>query len=121
MTIYNLTGHDVNINGRIIPAEGHDRIVRLAPLDFLFCFEIEDGLEVAIYRPPDTLRLPEFKKGVYYIVSRLVAEYNRDRPDLLFPDTSKNSAVRLPTGEVYMTTRLSSLFEGYRDGSYLCE
>lgn len=121
MTILNLTGHDVNVNGKIIPSEGHDKIVRLAPLDFLYSFEIEDGLEVAIYRPPDTMRLPEYKKGTYYIVSRVVAEYNRDRPDLLFPDTSKNSAVRLPSGEIYMTTKLSSLYGGYVDGTYLSE
>jgi len=119
--IINLTGHPVNINGKIIPSEGHEKIVRLAPLDFLYSFEIDEGIEVAIYRKPDTLRLPAYKKGVYYIVSRVVAEYNRDRPDILFPDTSKHSAVRLPSGEVYMTTKLSSLFEGYIDGSFMQE
>lgn len=114
--IYNLTGHDININGKIFKPDGFDKIVRLAPLEYLYSFEIEEGIEVAIYRDPDTIRLPPYKEGVYYIVSRLVAEHNRDRPDLFFPDTSKNSAVRLPSGEIYMTMKLSSFYRGYIDG-----
>ncbi len=119
--IYNLTGHDININGKIIKPEGLDKIVRLAPLDFLYSFEIDDDIEVAIYRKPESMRLPPYKAGVYYIVSRVVAEYNRDRPDLLFPDTTKYSAVRLPSGELYMTTRLSSVYDGYIDGTFIHE
>lgn len=113
--IINATGHDINVNGVILPADGFENMIRLNPPEYLYSMDV-CGFEVAIYKDSETARLPPFKQGTYYIVSRIVAEHNRDRADLLISDTTKNSVVRLPGGEIYMVTRLSSLHTGYVEG-----
>jgi len=113
--IINATGHEINVNGVLLQADGFENMIRLSSPEYLYSINI-DGIEVAIYNDSETLRLPAYEKGTYYVVSRVVAEHNRDRPDLLISDTTKNSVVRLPGGEIYMVTRLSSLYSGYVDG-----
>jgi hypothetical protein len=80
--LINLTMHDININGDIIPPSGG---VARCSEGSLKCTSI-DGYPVAIKQFTDTIGLPPAKPDTYYIVSTLVRISNPHRTDILSPD-----------------------------------
>lgn len=52
----------------------------------------------------DTELLPEPKQDTYYLVSLVVAQNNKDRKDLICPDTSPSSVVRDEDGRMLGVT-----------------
>jgi len=80
--IINLTQHDININGVIIPPSGgvarcSEGSTRAGTIE---------GFPVATKTFSDTIGLPEPQASVYYIVSTLVRLANQHRTDILSPD-----------------------------------
>lgn len=87
MNIINLTGHDItilrddNTVARIFPVQGNVRVNQVT-----IHAEGFDSVNYPISHTSfGTARLPEYKDGVYYIVSSIVRLVFPNRYDLLVP------------------------------------
>lgn len=54
----------------------------------------------------DPVGLPEPEDGVVYVVSKVVADALPDRHDLVYPDTSPESAIRNEAGQIVAVRRM---------------
>lgn len=81
MTLVNLTPHPVTIATRTIPPDG--RIPRVG--ESITPVGVIDGLPVVQISLGQVTGLPEPRPGIWYIVSRMVAEAAPYRDDLLIP------------------------------------
>ncbi len=88
--IVNLTAHEVVIvqGDRQVTIKSAGPVARRESRQVAVGTVEVEGLEVTILRTVigDTLNLPDPAPGVWYIVSRVLAEANRDREDLLVPE-----------------------------------
>lgn len=110
MRIINLTPHAIGLateDGVVtIPASG--TVARVA-VSVSPAGEIEtDYGRVPLVRLTygDPVGLPDPQDGVVYIVSKVVADALPDRPDLVYPDTSPESAIRNDAGQIVAVRRL---------------
>jgi len=102
MTLINLTPHDFvlfdsdgNKIRTIPPTFPTPRVTtRVLELDEI------DGIPVNSTSFGDTVNLPKYEPGVFYIVSLLVQQANPERPDLYRPDTSPKFVVRDEKGNI---------------------
>ena len=110
MMLLNATPHavDLIVDGKNLEIPTSRIVTRIALVREMVDEIMFDGAQVPInvVKPGPTLNLPEYQEGVVLIVSRLVAEANPDRYDLVFPDSlSRNDA-----GEVIGCSALGSMW-----------
>ena len=103
--LVNLTNHDVVIHQIV---DGEEKKIVIPPskmwarvnnqsTEKVLIIE-QDGVRIPIFEKSDwynsvgwgkrTFGLPTPKKNTYYIVSRIVAQHNLDRKDLLIPESN---------------------------------
>ena len=102
--IINLTPHDIFIlNGedRLVKVFASKGVVRLSQ-NTEVCEPIE-GVRTTRTAFGEVMGLPQYKEGIYYIVSRLVKQARPKRPDLLVP----NEIVRGSHGQIIGCKSLS--------------
>jgi hypothetical protein len=110
MILLNATPHavDLIVDGQNFEIPPCGIVTRIAVVREMVDEIMFDGAQVPInvVKPGLTLNLPDYQEGVVLIVSRLVAEANPHRYDLVFPDgLSRNDA-----GEVIGCSALGSMW-----------
>lgn len=86
MQIINLTPHAVNVNGAEFPASGQvARVEEMEPTATGTVLVGDRDIPVVTVRTGRVVGLPDQQPGVYFIVSRMVAENAPHRRDLLIP------------------------------------
>lgn len=115
MQLVNVTPHpvDLTVDGQqlCIPPSGPVARVAVAR-ELLHEIEVMGArIPVNIITPGVTVDLPVYRDGVMLIVSRLVAEANPERCDLVFPD----SLSRSDTGDVVGCAAFGTLRRSDRD------
>ena len=107
--VVNLTPHAVRIcvgkDNIVIPPSG--RIARLRMKSKPHGTVSYEGVNVPISSSGDdgVINAPEYKKGVIYITSSVVAK-SLKRDDVLSPDTTDEGVLRDGAGNVFAVTRL---------------
>lgn len=95
----NLTSHDINIvtkEGELLRTIKSSKEVRCECYDQIITHINEGGMLIPITRKNFRLaeKLPEPKRGIFYIVSKIVAETAKNRLDLLIPgETIKKDGI----------------------------
>ncbi len=107
----NLTPHEIKVQvpdyetggSRILAIEPEPQPARVAAVETLVGYMY--GVEISKHTFGKVENLPEPQQGVAFIVSGMVRDALKGRPDVLAPDTGK-TAVRNQQGQVAYVTRL---------------
>lgn len=92
--LINLTPHVINlIPGGEIPSSGVARCSQ-----FEVVLDVIDGIKITKQTFGEVTGLPEPRDGVYYIVSKIVAQACPDRHDLLIPGPAVKGEDGRPIG-----------------------
>jgi hypothetical protein len=108
--IVNLTPHEVNINGLVVPPSG--MVARVATVQTEAGALVFDGQTVPVVHNTygEVQELPGPEPGTVYLVSALVLSALEAqgiyRNDVFAPDTSPQGAIRGPDGQIKGVRRL---------------